>query len=133
MKRTTWVWGILVVGLVACDKGSSGGTSAQAGGAAEKPSAPGRGHAFCKNPLAAGQNSTACSECVERECNATFNGMVSVCAGYFSCVEGCECTDRHCILGCVGKMDSACMSADVTKAQGKCEKDHCAAACQAHK
>jgi hypothetical protein len=29
-------------------------------------------------------------------------------------------------------MGSGCTSAEVTTAQGKCEKDHCAADCKAH-
>jgi len=117
--------------LVACERGSSSGTGTNPTPAkADKPGPAGHGHTpICKNPSSAGRNGTACYACVERECSASFKEMVSVCSGYFSCVEGCECSDRHCILGCVGKMDSACTSADVTKAQGKCEKEHCAKDC----
>jgi hypothetical protein len=133
--------------LVACEKGGSDATGATPAPSTnpvpsanpvptaktDKPVPAGHGRSpICKNPSSAGRNSTACYTCVERECSASFNGMVSVCSGYFSCVEGCECSDRHCILGCVGKMDSACTSADVTKAQGKCEKEHCAKDCGEH-
>jgi hypothetical protein len=128
------------LGLGACGKSSSSETSpgptasVTPAAAADKP-APAEGHGhprICKNPPATGQNSIACYACVERECSTMFNGMMSACSGYFSCVEGCDCSDRTCLLACVGKMDSACTSADVTKAQGKCEKDHCATDCKAH-
>jgi hypothetical protein len=129
------------LGLVACGKNSGGETSpgpaASATAAAvsapvARDPAPAGHPRICKNPPATGGNSLACYACVERECSTTFNGMMSVCSGYFSCVEGCDCTDRSCLLACVGKMDTACTSANVTTAQGKCEKEHCATECKAH-
>ncbi|MGD0529425.1 MAG: hypothetical protein ABSE49_30085 [Polyangiaceae bacterium] len=143
MRPTTTMAVLMAtLGLVACGKSSGGeaspapaasATAAAASAPAAPNPAPAAGHRrICKNPPATGGNSLACHACVERECSATFNGMMSVCSGYFSCVEGCDCTDRSCLLGCVGKMDSACTSAPVTTAQGKCEKDHCAAECKGH-
>lgn len=121
------------LGLVACGKNSGGeaspGPTASATAAAVAPAGHPR---ICKNPPATGGNSLACYACVERECSTTFNGMMSVCSGYFSCVEGCDCTDRSCLRACIGKMDTACTSAEVTTAQGKCEKEHCATECKAH-
>jgi len=131
---------IATLGLVACAKSSSGEASpvpaasaTAAAVSAPAAAAPAAGHPrICKNPPPTGGNSVACYACVERECGPTFNAMMGVCSGYFACVEGCDCTDRSCLLGCVGKMDTACTSADVTTAQGKCEKEHCATECKAH-
>jgi hypothetical protein len=131
-----------MLGLVACGRNSGGeaspGPAASATAAAgsapvARDPAPAAGRpSICKNPPATGGNSIACYACVERECSTTFHGMMSVCSGYFSCVEGCDCTDRACLRACVGKMDTACTSADVTNAQGRCEKEHCATDCKAH-
>jgi hypothetical protein len=137
--RSTMTRAVLTVtlGLVACGKSSGGETSPapapSATAAATSATAAAAGHPrICKNPPATGGNSLACYACVERACSTTFNGMMSACSGYFACVEGCDCTDRACLRTCIGKMDTACTSADVTKAQGKCEKDHCATECLAH-
>jgi hypothetical protein len=125
------------LGLVACGK-SSGETSVGPAASAtatavSAPAATAAGHPrICKNPPATGGNSLACYACVERECGTTFNAMMGACSGYFSCVEGCDCTDRSCLLACVGKMDHACTSAPATAAQGKCEQEHCATECKGH-
>jgi hypothetical protein len=145
MRRTmTRAVLMATLGLVACGRtgGGDAGPGATASATTAAVSAPvardpapagGQGHPrICKNPPATGGNSIACYACVERDCGPTFNGMMSACSGYFACVEGCDCTDRTCLLGCVGKMDTACTSAEVTKAQGKCEKDHCATECKVH-
>ena len=118
------------LGLVACGKNSGGETSP---GPTTSATAAADSHPrICKNPPANGGNSLACYACVERACATTFNGMMSVCSGYFACVEGCDCTDRSCLLACVGKMDHACTSAPATAAQGKCEQEHCATECKGH-
>jgi hypothetical protein len=134
MIRTSMALSVSVLlALAGCNKGSSAapGPSTTLGSPAAAPASVTAGAAgsasrsrVCKNPPATGLNSLACGHCIERECSAALDTLLSSCPVYLSCVQGCDCSDRSCLMGCAPKIDAPCRTGSVDIEA--CKKTHCA-------